>query len=125
MTNSSGGVAYNIVINPKSAVVAKGMNNATVYNNTFYSSLLTTQSGRGLVDIYTNTDYGLNAPSTGTKVFNNIFYTRHKVFNIKIYETSCLQNLKVIIMFSGVRMENQYLEIAECKNIYPMAGVRL
>jgi uncharacterized protein YjdB len=94
MTNSSGGVAYNIVINPKSAVVAKGMNNVNVYNNTFYSSLLTTQSGRGLVDIYTNTDYGLNAPSTGTKVFNNIFYSRHKVFNIKIYETSCLQNFE-------------------------------
>jgi len=72
MTNSSGGVAYNIVINPKSAVVAKGMNNVNVYNNTFYSSLLTTQSGRGLVDIYTNTDYGLNAPSTGlvTAVYN-------------------------------------------------------
>lgn len=72
MTNSSGGVTYNIVINPKSAVVAKGMNNVNVYNNTFYSSLLTTQSGRGLVDIYTNTDYGLNAPSTGlvTAVYN-------------------------------------------------------
>jgi len=90
MNNTSGGVAYNIVINPKTACVAKGINNVNIYNNTFYSSKTTSETWRGLVDIYTNTDGGLNARSTGTKIFNNIFYTKHKILNIKIYENECL-----------------------------------
>jgi len=90
MNNKSGGVAYNIVINPKTACVAKGMNNVNIYNNTFYSTRTTSETWRGLVDIYTNTDGGLNARSTGTKIFNNIFYTKHKILNIKIYEYECL-----------------------------------
>lgn len=90
MTNTSGGVAYNIVIDPKSGVIVKGMNNVNVYNNTFYSSKTTTETWRGLIDIYTNTDFGLNAPSKGTKVFNNIFYTKHQIRNIFVYETEDL-----------------------------------
>jgi len=78
MTNTSGGVAYNIVISPKTACVAKGINNVNVYNNTFYSTKAVSETWRGLVDILTNTDGGLNTPSTGTKVFNNIFYTNIK-----------------------------------------------
>lgn len=94
MTNTAGGVSYNIVVNPKSGVVAKGMNNVRIYNNTFYSSKTPAESGRGIVDIYTNTDYPVNAPSTGTKVFNNIFYTKHRIFNIKIYDNSCLSGFE-------------------------------
>jgi len=90
MTNTSGGVAYNIVIDPKSGVIVKGMNNVNVYNNTFYSSKTTAETWRGLIDIYTNTDFGLNAPSKGTKVFNNIFYTKHQIRNIYVYETEDL-----------------------------------
>ena len=37
MTNTSGGLAYNIVINPIVGLVAKGINNVKAYNNTFYS----------------------------------------------------------------------------------------
>lgn len=99
MTNTSGGVAYNIVNNPLLvAVVAKGMNNVNIYNNTFYSTQ-TTYTGssgtwRGLIDVYTNTDQGLNAPSTGTKIFNNVFYTKHQILNIDVYEDTCLSGFE-------------------------------
>jgi hypothetical protein len=99
MANTSGGVAYNIVNNPlRVAVVAKGMNNVNIYNNTFYSkqTTYTGSSGtwRGLIDVYTNTDQGLNAPSTGTKIFNNIFYTKHQILNIDVYEDTCLSGFE-------------------------------
>ena len=90
MTNTSGGVAYNIVINPMVGFAAKGINNVKVYNNTFYSTRTTSQTWRRLVDIYTNTDGGLSAPSQGIKVFNNIFYTKYQIYNINIYESACL-----------------------------------
>lgn len=96
MTNTSGGVAYNIVKSPVAvAAVAKGINGANFYNNTFYSDQVTYGGSgigtwRGLIDIYSNTDGGLNAPSTGTKIKNNIFYTRNQIYNIYIYEAACL-----------------------------------
>ena len=38
MTNTSGGVAYNIVNKTQAVgVVVKGINNVNIYNNTFYS----------------------------------------------------------------------------------------
>ncbi len=94
MTNTSGGVAYNIVIDPRVAVVVKGMNNVNVFNNTFYSNKAPSQTWRGLVDIYSNTDHGLNAPSKRAKVFNNIFYTKHQVLNIYVYEDVCLSGFE-------------------------------
>jgi hypothetical protein len=98
MTNTSGGVAYNIVIDPKVGVIAKGINNVNIYNNTFYSTLTTNTSSsgtwRGLIDVYTNTDQGLNTPSTGTKIFNNIFYTKHQILNIYVYEDACLSGFE-------------------------------
>ncbi len=90
MTNTTGGVAYNIVIDPMVGFAAKGMNNIKVYNNTFYSRRTSSETWRGLVDVYTNTDGGLNAPSQGIKVFNNIFYTKNQIYNIYIYEAACL-----------------------------------
>ncbi len=114
MTNTSGGVAYNIVINPKTACVAKGMNNVNIYNNTFYSSKTASETWRGLVDIYTNTDGGLNARSTGTKIFNNIFYTKHKILNIKIYENECLP---------GFESDYNLFWCEEGEPIFEIAGV--
>jgi uncharacterized protein YjdB len=90
MTNTSGGVAYNIVISPNIVFVAKGMNNVNVYNNTFYSTRTVAEASRGLINIYANTDNGLNAPSTGIKIKNNIFYTKFQIYNINIEETACL-----------------------------------
>ena len=95
MTNTSGGVAYNIVIDPIVAFGAKGMNNVNIYNNTIYSTKTVSQStGRGLIDIYTNTDNGLNAPSAGTKVFNNIIYTKYPIYNIRILDPECLSGFE-------------------------------
>ena len=89
MTNTSGGVAYNIVRNPvATAGVAKGINNVSFYNNTFYSNL--PNPWRGLVDIYTNTDITPNVPAAGTKIKNNIFYTVNQIYNIAIHDARCL-----------------------------------
>jgi hypothetical protein len=96
MTNTAGGVAYNIVnMTNATAVVVKGMNGVQIYNNTFYSTEKFYSSAgngtwRGLVDIYTNTDIKPNAPSTGTKVKNNIFYTKNLIYNISVSDAACL-----------------------------------
>jgi hypothetical protein len=94
MTDSDGVVAYNILKNPRLGIAVKGINGIKIYNNTFYSDKTPAQTWRGLVDICINTDAGLNALATGTKVFNNIFYTRNKIFNIKIHEEECLENFE-------------------------------
>ena len=97
MTNTSGGVAYNIV-NKTSAVgiVVKGMNNVNIYNNTFYSNeaAYTGENApgtwRGIVDVYENDGLSPAVPSTGTKIKNNIFYTKNQIPNIFIYQSTCL-----------------------------------
>jgi len=90
MTNTAGGVAYNIVRNPNVGIVVKGMNNVTIYNNTFYSERTTSDTYRGLIDIYTNTDITPNGSSTGSKIYNNIFYTKHQIANIFVYDNNSL-----------------------------------
>ncbi len=94
LTDVNGVVAYNILKNPKLGVAVKGINGIRIYNNTFYSDKTSEQTWRGLVDIYNNTDNGLNAPSKGTKVFNNIFYTRNHVYNINIHDPECLEGFE-------------------------------
>ena len=94
MTNTSGGIAYNVVVDPKVAVVVKGMNGVNIFNNTFYSTKTPSQTWHGLVDIYTNTDQNLKASSKEVKVFNNIFYTKHQVLNIYIYDSACLSGFE-------------------------------
>ena len=69
MTDNSGVIAYNIINNPKVGIVVKGMNGVRIYNNTLYSERTPCPDQRGLIDIHTNTDGGLNAVSTGTKSF--------------------------------------------------------
>ncbi len=94
MTDKNGVIAYNILKNPRLGVAVKGINGIRIFNNTFYSDKTSDQTWRGLVDIYNNTDNGLNAPSKGTKVFNNIFYTRNHIFNINIHDTECLEGFE-------------------------------
>jgi hypothetical protein len=90
MTDATGVVAYNIVKNPKVGIVVKGMNGVRIYNNTLYCEKTTTETGRGLIDIHTNTDNGLNAPSTGVKVYNNIFYTKFQTYCINVMDNESL-----------------------------------
>lgn len=94
MTDNTGVIAYNIINNPRVGIVVKGINGIKIFNNTFYSDLTPSQTYRALIDIHTNTDGGLNAISTGTKIFNNIFYTRNRVLNIWVYEESCLEGFE-------------------------------
>jgi hypothetical protein len=112
MTNTSGGVAYNIVKNPlATAGVVKGMNNVSYYNNTFYSNR--SDPWRGLLDIYSNTDITPNVAATGTKIKNNIFYTVNQIYNIAIHDAACLTGFEsdynVFYCESGTPVFN-YLE---------------
>jgi hypothetical protein len=92
MTDESGGIGYNIVNDPlKVAVVVKGMNNIKIVNNTFYSERTPSETWRPLIHIYSNDNP--QAASTGVKIFNNIFYTRHRLFNITI-EKNCLDGFE-------------------------------
>ena len=98
MTDTQGVIAYNIFRSPEATAIAiKGMNGIRVYNNTFYSSN-TTYTGpgagtwRGLIDVYENDDPV--AVSTGTKIKNNVFYTKNQIYNIYVYETSCLSGFE-------------------------------
>jgi hypothetical protein len=92
MTNSSGGIAYNIVYEPNVGVVIKGMSGVAIYNNTFFRNddLL----GRGFIDVYSNTDDSKNSLSHGTKILNNIFYTKNQTANIRILDDESLVGLQ-------------------------------
>ena len=94
MADYNGVIAYNILKNPKLGIAVKGISGIKIYNNTFYSDKTTEQTWRGLIDIYTNSDNGLSAPSKGTRVYNNIFYTRNRVFNINIHDEECLEGFE-------------------------------
>jgi hypothetical protein len=103
MTNTSGGVAYNIVNNiGLVAIPVKGMKNVNIFNNTFYSKQVPYQSAtigvwRGLIDIYANTDEGQDpntSNSSGTNIKNNIFYTKNQIYNISVHDTQSLQGFQ-------------------------------
>ncbi len=101
MTNTSGGVAYNIINDPYAVGVAvKGINGVNIYNNTIYSTQpmysgeTVPGTWRGLIDVYTNTDVSPNVPATGTKIKNNIFYTTNQIYNIYIYDAACLDGFE-------------------------------
>jgi len=90
MTDQTGVIAYNIINNPKVGIVVKGMNGVKIFNNTLYCGRTTVQTGRGLIDVHTNTDNGLNAPSAGTRIYNNIFYTKHETLCINVMDQASL-----------------------------------
>lgn len=94
MSDTSGGIAYNIIINSLVSVVVKGMNNIKVYNNTFYSEKTPEQTWRGIIDIYENDGIIPPSPSMGVRVFNNIFYTVNRIPCINIYEISNLKDFE-------------------------------
>ncbi len=94
MSNTGGGVAYNIVKGGAVAVVVKGMSNVNIYNNTFYTDRTTSQTWRPLVDIYTNTDNGGYSVAHGTKIYNNIFYTKYQTFAITVDNAENLTGLE-------------------------------
>jgi len=93
MTDVSGAVAYNILKDPGIGVVVKGMKGVRIYNNTFYSSLTTTQTNRSLIEIYENPSVTPPGQATGTKIKNNIFYTKNAVKNISI-TSACLSGFE-------------------------------
>jgi len=98
MTDSTGVVAYNIIVSPPAVgVVVKGMNGVRIYNNTFYSEDSTyTGPGigtwRGLIDVYKNDNPVGSAK--GVKIKNNIFYTKRRIVNINVMETDCLEGFE-------------------------------
>jgi uncharacterized protein YjdB len=90
MSFTSGGCAYNISKNGKFAGRIKGINGVKFYNNTFYSG---DGGGWYLLLITANMDRVVPAPSTGTKIFNNIFYSTIQIPMIKI-ESKCLSGFE-------------------------------
>ena len=90
MTDLTGVVAYNIINNPKVGIVVKGMNGVRIFNNTLYCERTPAQTGRGLIDVHTNLDNGLNAPSTGARIYNNIFYTKYETLCINVMDQESL-----------------------------------
>ena len=90
MTFTSGGCAYNICKNGKFAARLKGINGLKFYNNTFYSG---NGAGLYLLLITSNADRSVPAASTGTKVFNNIFYSTKQIPMIQL-ESGSLANFE-------------------------------
>jgi hypothetical protein len=94
MTNEGGGVAYNIIKGGAVAIVVKGMSNVNVFNNTMYTDRTPSQTWRPLLNIYTNVDGGGYSVAHGTKIYNNIFYTKYQTFAISIDDAECLNGLE-------------------------------
>ena len=97
MVNTTGGVSYNIVKTFNVGGVVKGMSGVKWYNNTFYNDRPTYSSSdptagtwRGAIDVYTNTDVTPNSVSHGTKIKNNIFYSKYKTYAIDVMDTESL-----------------------------------
>ena len=70
------------------------MSDVNIYNNTFYQSRTYAETGRGLIDIYTNTDVNPTSASHGSKIKNNIFYSIYQTVNIRILDNDCLTGLE-------------------------------
>jgi len=92
MTNTAGGAAYNIVKNAKLSLRIKGMNGVRVFNNTFYNDSFADLSS-SILEIDANKDCLVPAPSLGTRIYNNIFYTKFQIPNVLI-ESWCLNDFE-------------------------------
>lgn len=97
MVNTSGGVSYNILKTFNVGGVVKGMSGVKWYNNTFYQDRPTYSNTdptvgtwRGAIDVYTNTDITPNSISHGTKIKNNIFYSKYKTLAINVMDVESL-----------------------------------
>ena len=65
------------------------------YNNTLYSDEIFyggpgVGTYRGLIDIYINDDISPNGSARGAKIKNNIFYTKYRIYNIRVVDADCL-----------------------------------
>ena len=60
------------------------------YYDTLYQDRTTTETARGLVDVYTNADVTPNSVSHGTVIHNNIFYTKYETVSINIMDRESL-----------------------------------
>jgi len=69
------------------------MNGVRIFNNTFYSSLTTAQTNRSFIDIYENPDVTPAGSAKGTKIYNNVFYTKSRLKNISI-TSACLSGFE-------------------------------
>ncbi len=120
LTDSTGVVAYNIIVSPPAVgVVVKGMNGVRIYNNTFYSEdSLYVGPGigtwRGLIDVYEN-DNPMGS-AKGVKIKNNIFYTKRKLTNINVMNESCLE---------GFESDYNVFWCEEGEPMFMIAGTRL
>ncbi len=94
MVNTSGAVAYNIVKSPNTGIVVKGMSGVAIFNNTLYQERTTSETGRGLIDIYTNRDISPVSVSHNTKIYNNIFYTKHQTLCVNVMDQESLTGLE-------------------------------
>lgn len=94
MSNTGGGVAYNIVKGGAVGLVVKGMSNVNVFNNTFYTDREPVHTWRPLLYIYTNTDQGRYSVAHGTKVYNNIFYTKYRTPVITVLDNESLNGFE-------------------------------
>jgi hypothetical protein len=94
MSHTGGGIAYNIVKGGATAMVVKGISNLNIYNNTFYGDRTRLETWRALLHVYTNTDFSGYSVAHGTKIFNNIFYTKHDTYAITIDDEESLKDLK-------------------------------
>lgn len=92
MTYAAGGAAYNIVKNAKLSLRIKGMNGVHVYNNTFYNDAYSDLSS-AIIEIDANNDRTVPAPSLGARIYNNIFYTKYQIPNVRI-ESGCLNDFE-------------------------------
>lgn len=94
MSNTGGGVAYNIVKGGVVGIVVKGMSNVNIFNNTLYNDRTPEQTWRPLIHIYTNTDRTNYSVAHGTKIYNNIFYTKYQTLAITITDEESLKGLE-------------------------------
>jgi len=108
MSDSEGGVAYNILKSGAVGINIKGISNVRIYNNTLYNDRTTSETWRGLIYIYTHIDVTPNSVSHGTKIYNNIFYTKHQTYCIQIDDAE-----------STVGLESDY-NIFYCESGTPM-----
>jgi hypothetical protein len=77
MTFTSGGAAYNIFKNGKYAVRIKGINGVKIYNNTFFNDQCKGECH--FIVLTKNQDRAAGSPSAGTRIKNNIFYTKYSI----------------------------------------------
>ena len=68
------------------------MNGVRVFNNTFYNDAFADLSS-SIIEIDANNDSPVPAPSLGTRIHNNIFYTKFQIPNVRI-ESWCLSDFE-------------------------------